>query len=468
VLNLLSVIDLPVDARSTRQMSADASHEPPLRPLTGGAIMSVASQLWVTLTGGITTIVLARVLGPHDWGGYSVAVSLVLVLAMLASLGVNQGIAYYVSARRWEPRAAFESSLRVALVAGVLGAAAALAARALVPSAFAGLPFSLTAVAVAALPFSLALGYASFVALATDRYEASMSMPAVQAGLLFAASIPAAVVFGRAGAIGALSGATVVTATGAIVWARLRLPKAGPTQLGQLRRAISFGIKGYSANALQLVNNQLDLFILAAVTPAATVGHYALAVSLTNLLLLLPKALSTVLSPRVARLSAGEEEEATREMVETKSLRHVSLIVVVTAVALAAALEFLVVPVFGADYRPATNLGLILLPGAATIGISSVLAATIVGRGKPTYSLYGALITTPLTTVMYATMIPRFHATGAALASTLSYLGTFLLFCGFYQCLTARKVLPLLLPTRSEFEDLRALMRAAAWTKGRG
>jgi O-antigen/teichoic acid export membrane protein len=264
-------------------MSEEASHEAPPRPLTGGAVMSAASRIWVTLAGGVTTIVLARVLGPHDWGGYSIAVSLLAILVATTTLGVDQGLAYFVGARRWEPRAAFCSALQMAAVAGTVGGAAGIAVRALVPSAFAGLPFWLTAVTVVAVPFSLALAYVSSVALATDRYEASMLMPAAQAGFLLVTSVPAAVLFGRTGAVAAMTLATVVTAVGGIVWALRRLPEAGPTQPGQVRRAISFGIKGYGANALQLVNYQLDLFILAAVAPAAAVGHYALALSRATL-----------------------------------------------------------------------------------------------------------------------------------------------------------------------------------------
>ena len=78
------------------------------------------------------------------------------------------------------------------------------------------------------------------------------------------------------------------------------------------------------------------------------------------------------------------------------------------------------------------------------------------------YSLYGAVITTPITLAMYATMIPSFHATGAALASTLSYLMTFGLFCHFYRRVTGRRVLPLLVPTRSEFADLWGALRTVA------
>lgn len=423
--------------------------------------MSAASRIWVTLASGLTTIVLARVLGPHDWGGYAIASSLVTILLAVTTLGVDQGIAYFVGAREWEPRAALGSALRMAGVAGTLGAAVGLVARVVVPSAFAGLPLWQVAVAVAGIPFGLALIYASSVTLASDRYEASMAMPAVQAALLLAVSIPLALLFDRSGAIVALTLAAVVVAVGAVVWARSRLPAAAPTQPGQLRRAISFGVKGYGANALQLVNYQLDLFILAAVASAAAVGHYALAVSATALLMVLPRSLSAVLYPRVARLSASGDH-VKRAMVETKSLRHVSLIVILTSVAMAAGLELLVVPVFGADYRPAIKLGLILVPGAAAIGVSTVLAATVVGRGKPTYSLYGALITTPITIAMYGTLIPSFHATGAALASTLSYLLSFVLFCHFYRRVTGLHVLPLLVPTRSEFADLWGALRTVA------
>jgi Na+-driven multidrug efflux pump len=89
-----------------------------------------------------------------------------------------------------------------------------------------------------------------------------------------------------------------------------------------------------------------------------------------------------------------------------------------------------------------------------------VLAATVVGRGHPRYSLYIALITTPLTIAMYVVLIPWLHATGAALASTLSYVCTLLLFCLAYGRVTDRNAFRLMVPTRGEFSDFRALSRS--------
>ena len=76
--------------------------------------MSAASRILVTLIGGIATIVLARVLGPHGWGAYSIAVSLVAILVAVTTLGVDQGIAYFVGSRKWEPGAALVRSMRLA------------------------------------------------------------------------------------------------------------------------------------------------------------------------------------------------------------------------------------------------------------------------------------------------------------------------------------------------------------------
>jgi O-antigen/teichoic acid export membrane protein len=418
--------------------------------------MGAASRIAVTGAGGLTTVVLARLLGPEGWGSYFVAQSLFLMLMVAMGLGIEHGIAYYVGSGRWGARAACGTALKMAGLTGLAGAGLGLGARLLAPSAFAGLSLWLTAAVVVALPFGLARYYVSYVALATDRYEAYTLMSPAQALLALALAVPGAILFDLKGAIVATTVATAVVGVGSMLWAWRRLPRARMAEPGQLRRALSFGIKGYGAMALQFVNYRLDVFVLSAVTSTAVVGRYSLAVAVTALMWLLPGALSEVLFPRVARLS-GRGHELTREMVETKSLRHASLVVGTTALLLAAALVLLVAPVFGEEFRPAVRLGLILLPGTALVGISSVLAATIIGRGKPIYTLYGALVVTPVTVALYATLIPWLHADGAALASTLSYACSFVFMVWFYRRVTSRRALPLLVPTRSELDDLRAV-----------
>lgn len=445
-----------------RVTTGDESPAP--RPLTGGAVMSGASRVTVAITGAAATIIIARLLGPRGSGGYAIAQTLVLLLTVASTLGVEHGIAYYVSAGRWSAASAYRASQHVALISGSIGAGLGILARVLIPSAFAGLSTGTTLIAAVALPFALSWLYFTYVALAVDDYEGYALPPAVQSVLALAFVGVLGAVDGVSGAVVGFVLAHVFTAIASRAAARRTLPDSGPEdhslgERGQLRRAVGFGIKGYAANALQILNYRLDLFVLAGVATAADVGHYAVAVAVTSVMWLLPQALSDVLFPRVAMLSArgSSEGQQLRDFVETKSLRHTVLVVLVAAGAIALALVFLVVPVYGSAFRPSVDLGLILLPGVALIGIGATMSSTIVGRGRPELSFFSALIVTPVTIVLYATLIPDLHASGAALASTLSYAGSFLIVAVFYSRVTEEPVLARLVPTRSELSDYRSL-----------
>lgn len=431
--------------------------------------MSGASRITVAATGALTTIVVARLLGPDGTGGFAIALTLVMLMQTVSTLGVEHGIAYYVSSGRWSPREALGAARRVALAVGVLGALGCLGARMLFPSAFAGLTVGQTAVTVAALPFALGWFYSSYIGLAVDRYESFVLPPAVQSACTLGLVVVLASVGGLAGAVIALTAGHVLGGATAAWLARGLPDRAGDGHPQQLRRAAAFGVKGYAANALQFLNFRLDLFILSAAVGAAAVGQLSVAVAVTTVMWLLPQALSDVLFPRIAALSAveGRDSEEVRAFVEAKSLRHAVLVIACGTVVLAGALLFLVVPVFTEKFRPAIELGLILLPGVALLGVGQILSATIVGRGKPIYSLYSALIVTPLTVALYLVLVPSLGAQGAALVKSASFTLSFALGVFFYRRVTGSVALSLFVPTRDELRDLRALApQIRAWAAG--
>lgn len=421
--------------------------------------MGAAGRVSVALTGAATTILVARLLGPGGAGGFAVSLTIVYVLTVLTTLGVEHGIVYEISGRRWPARAAFATSQQMAVLMGVLGAATGVAVRVALPSAFGGLSITETAIAASALPFSLSWFYGSFVALADDRYEAYVLPSAVQSAVLLGLGAALTIPFGLSGAVVALAVSHAITAAGTVLLARCRWRGVRPVAANRLRAALSFGVKGYAANALQVLNYRVDVFVLSAVAPATAVGRYSVAVAATSVLWLLPQALSDVLFPRVAALSASQavDAEAQRDLVEDKSLRHTSLIVGVSLVVLTLALLFLVVPIYGPAFRGSIVLGLLRLPGAALVGLSRVMLATVVGRGHPRLGLQTALVTTPLTLLLYAMLIPAFHGPGAALASSLGFAWSFVIGAVAYRRVTGRSALTSLVPTRAELDDYRTL-----------
>jgi pimeloyl-ACP methyl ester carboxylesterase len=132
----------------------------------------------------------------------------------------------------------------------------------------------------------------------------------------------------------------------------------------------------------------------------------------------------------------------------------------VTALVLAAAMP-LIPLVYGSDFSASVGLGYLLLPGVAAYGYGNILAATVVGKGRPEYALRVALYVTPPTLVMYATLIPALDAAGAALASVISYAATAAGMAFYFRRLTGLGV-GATLPRREDLADYRALLRSAS------
>lgn len=429
--------------------------------------MSAASRAVVAVTGAITTILVARLLGPAGAGAFAVALTLVVMLTTFATLGVEHGVAYYVSSGRWSPRGALGTVTRLALVTGSAAGLVGLAAQLAVPSAFAGLSTASTALVVAAMPFALAWFYRSYIALAVDRYEGYVVPPAVQSVVAMALVLGCGLAFGLTGALVALTVSHLAAALATLRTARGLPAGGGDGRARQLSRAVRFGIKGYAGNALQLLNVRLDVFILSAAVGAAAVGQLSVAVAVTGVMWLLPSALSEVIFPRVATLSASSDTEGHRAMVETKGVRHAVLLIGAAAIIVAAALLFLVTPVFGERFEPAIELGLILLPGVALFGIGQVLSAVIVGRGWPQYTLYTAMVVTPLTVAGYVLVVPALGATGAALVKSASFTLSFVLTIPFYRLATGDVSVGLFVPSRDEIRDWAGLPpQVRAWARG--
>lgn len=440
---------------------------PAVRPLTTGAVQSALSQFLAAGAGALTTLVVARILGPAGAGRYAVALSLVLGLLAFSTLSLQVGISYFVGAGTWSARRALVETQVAALVLGLASVAVALGIREVVPAALNGLSTELTALAAGSVPFALSWTFASFVALAIDNYELYAVPPALQGCTGLVASVALGAIFGVPGTIIGMMLSNVVTAV-VTLWRCLRTIPAHEDVVGgvgQLRKAIVFGLKSHIANALAFITFRLDIFILNASAAANQVGQYSIAVSVTQAVWLLPRALGSVVTPRVAQVSAGRTAVGSdyQELVERKSVSHATILAVVSALVLVGALLLLVLVFLGPAFDESIKLGLILLPGSALLGITNALTAVMAGRGRPEYSLIVAVVMTPVAIVLYVVLISSYAATGAAVASSVSYAFGFAVSVILGRRMLGRPILPMIIPTHSELDDYRQILSSLLW-----
>ncbi len=165
-----------------------------------------------------------------------------------------------------------------------------------------------------------------------------------------------------------------------------------------------FGLQSYAPQALQLLSYRADLFILNAVAASAVVGRYAVALAVTELGVLLPRALSAIVMPRLSALDAPTAKDEQRMVIE-KSVRHA--VVLSPGIAFVLLIGVGLIPlVFGSGFSGAIGPGLILIPGVLCLGLANVMAATVVGMGFPRYALVVAAVVTPPTLALYVLMVP--------------------------------------------------------------
>jgi O-antigen/teichoic acid export membrane protein len=254
-----------------------------------------------------------------------------------------------------------------------------------------------------------------------------------------------------------------------------RRREAGPSpsrRSGELRAATRFGLLSWGSEVLQNLNYRLDLFVLNAFGVTADVGVYSVALTVTSFAWILPSALQTVLFPRTARLDTGDEPAdgglTDVELAASRGTRQTVLLLIPTAAVLVFALLVLVPLLYGQSFHRTIELGLILVPGTLALGLARVLVAVTAGRGHPQYSLYGRLIDMPITAVLYFVLIPAHGATGAAVASSVSYALTGVISFVFFRRVVHLPLRTLLVPTREDLRDWRSAARVARRRFSRG
>ena len=452
---------------------------PPLerRPLATGAVLLAGLRLATLGTNALVSLLIARLLGPAGSGTFAVAVGLLATLLVLMACGVDIGATWMVSGRRWSPPSAWATAQVAALVLGLVGAALGLAVYAAASDGLlGGLTFTMTVLAVAGLPGALAVQYGSQIALAMERYEAAVGMPAALSVSYVAGVATLGSVNGLDGAVVGLFLAQLIGGAATLWWGANRLGRraheqSGPRRidLSRLREGIRFGVQPYIAAVLSVLTLRFDLFVLNASAPRREVGYYAVAVALTNAIWLLPAALSGVLFPRIASLARDESAASdAMERAETKTLRHTCVLVTAASVLMCGCVLFLLKPLYGARFGPALDPALLLVPGAFATGFTLNLYTALSGRGQPRYVMIGGIVTTIIAVVLYLVMVPPLGADGAAIASSIAYIVNALLGAVFLRRVSGEPVLPRLRPGREELRDyVRLLARARGSSRNR-
>jgi O-antigen/teichoic acid export membrane protein len=383
----------------------------------GDTGIALACQIAGFVVTGILAVIYARVLGAEGKGMLAIFALIPGMVTVMVNLGIDSANSYLVAAKRSPVELVAGNSVAMVLLLSALCAgvyAMLVHARTVL---FGEMSLPLLLISFCLVPSMLFTRY-MYGMLVGLRRVAEAAFTGLISGLVTLLLTLLLVVGVRGGLYGAVTSMAIGSVAGAIggavllggkTWRRLSF------RLDVLRQAISFGIRGQWGSVVGFFNYRLDMFIVNGLVGPAEVGYYSVAVTLGELLWYLPSAASVSLLPRVAA-APSEAKHMTLKVV------HVLLATLcLAAVLLLLVARPLVDLLFSARFRSSLVPLALLLPGVVLLGISKILNADLVGRGKPELGSVAATAALLVTVPGNIILVPRYGIAGAAAASTLAY-----------------------------------------------
>ena len=435
----------------------------PARDLGVGTLLASAGLIASFAALGLNSIAVSRIEGADGAGLVALSTQVVVIAVFVAGIGMRTSVAYQVGAGLWSPRSAVLGALRASLALGLTGAGLGFVAYLLLRhSAMSEFSPGMAASLMATLPFALVWWIAPAVPLACERFEEYALLTVTAPAAVLVVCPAGALIGGSTGivigfAAGYVAGG-LVTVAWVLGFARSQEARRGPEH--GVRTAGAFGLRAWVNDLFQFINVRPDLFILSAYYGVASAGVYAVTISITSLVWILSQPLASVVLPRVASLraiSVAEPRIATSEP-HTSAVRHAVLVCALGAAGVVVVLA--VAPlVWGPGFGRIPELGLIVVPGVALLGVARVMVAAFTGRGAVNHALLVGLVSFPLTLVAFLLVIPDHGSTGAAVVSCGSYIVASLLSALLFFRSTGARAGDALLPRRGDLHDYVKLAR---------
>ncbi len=353
------------------------------------------------------SVVAARALGPASFGQFSLALSIVMLVAMLADVGASTGVVRFFAPQRGEARKILVSAVVLKLILGLLFVGLGSIAVSFLESE--PLAKLLRLALITGLMYGLFETY-----LALSQAERFFKRYAMALGLKgFGIFLGTLLIINHLTPYAALLPYAFAAAFGVLIMQRWYNLSDWSTE--HAHTLFKYGRWVMLASVCTLLFNKLDVILLGYYLPSSEVGVYASALTLASGFFLLIQALLVVLLPKVT--SFNLKKEGVGYIKQSLLVTIPSSLGLCALVTLSAPL--LIQLVYGSEYSAALPVFLILLIPFGIQMVTTPLTVLIyaLDRGRTFFLVQALTLLAVLITLPIA--IPVYGISGAALSMTL-------------------------------------------------
>jgi stage V sporulation protein B len=178
-----------------------------------------------------------------------------------------------------------------------------------------------------------------------------------------------------------------------------------------------FALIVYACNTLQFLNYKMDIWFVHYYRSDAETGIYALALSLSQLIWILPNAISAVL---LNYYEVNKREDSLRLSIRYGRVAiYLSLL---TALLLIIIFYFAVPLLYGTQFKEAFKLSTLLFIGTVPFSIAVIIANLNSGIGFIRINLFATIFTFVFGFILDFSLIPGYGLMGATVAKIIVYI----------------------------------------------
>lgn len=401
------------------------------------------------------SIYIARFLGPSAKGVYYLFVQAVSILATISLLGVDTSAIYYLGKGHSARSIVFISTV-ITIITGVL-MAVSLAAACNWPlirqGIFAEPDRRYLFIVAAAIPFMGMVRLNSAIAMGFNRYVAFNALNVALFCVLAAGFVIFTVVM-HMGLLGAFISFAFTYLIMSVVYCFIIFNSkemySAHGENVKPKKLIGYGMRVFMVPIILMVIYRVDSFLLGYYKDASVVGFYSVALSFAELLLFIPESTGTILFPKLAYIQYPELDKKFASILRSS----IALTAVVT-ILFFLTMKYLLIFAYGDAYFESIKIAYLLLPGLFAMSTYYLFASYLQAIGRPgVVSLILGIILAGKLALCWL-LIPRFNLIGAAMASTLSYVGCFIIFLFAFRIKSTIGLGELLVLRQSDINSIR-------------
>jgi O-antigen/teichoic acid export membrane protein len=387
--------------------------------LVKNSMTTVITMVITTAVALVSRAIMSRMIGPEGMGAYTLVLLVPSLAFVFGNLGINTSSIYFVGNRMFEidrlAGTVLTSILGLSVIMmGILSAWALLSYH----SIFQDVDGIYAVLAIVSIPFFYLFN--NFMSIIQGENQIAqynlVSLVSVVLSLFLLSVFLLVFKLDLMGAVLAWFITTLFNAGFSIIkvskFANISLKFSRDI----FRSQVIYGLKAYFANLAGFLVRRADVLLVANFLGITQLGYYSISFAIAELIWYFASSAGIALVPFVAGSDQTDSKAVTAAVVRT-TLWGTAILCLLVPLGDRLAIRV----VLGAAFLPAVSPLRWLLPGILLGAVEKILAADLIGRGKPKITMVSAVLALAVNLAANLFLIPRFGISGASMASSIAY-----------------------------------------------